>query len=178
MLYRERVSILETVKKSSSCLCSCLRRVRVRGIPWNGSGFYPCLTAPFLEGLGVQFSCRRGNIIRKIGMAKRLRMKRGFCSFRQRVSLFLSTASRVHGPHSFQAQSHPKAHSSLCPQMQKPAGDHQKGKPSSRDVNQAEWPLAMARAPIWSRNTALPRSPSIVPYVTHRPRFLYYRRPG
>lgn len=93
-------------------------------------------------------------------------MKRGFCSFRQRVSLFLSTASRVHGPHSFQAQSHPKAHSSLCPQMQKPAGDHQKGKPSSRDVNQAEWPLAMARAPIWSRNTALPRSPSIVPYVT------------
>lgn len=87
-------------------------------------------------------------------------MKRGFCSFRQRVSLFLSTASRVHGPHSFQAQSHPKAHSSLCPQMQKPAGDHQKGKPSSRDVNQAEWPLAMARAPIWSRNTALPRSPS------------------
>lgn len=88
--------------------------------------------------------------------------------FRQRVSLFLSTrgVSRVHGPHSFRGAKPPKGSFfslSLSRCRSRPVIT-KKGKPSSRDVNQAEWPLTMARAPIWSRNTEI--SPSIVAHVT------------
>lgn len=135
-------------------------------------------SAPFLEAVGVQFSCRRGNIIRKIGVT---------CETitNEKASVLLATASfgllffpalafTVH-VHSSVTQRHLKARSSVsrCSRsMITKKGKLVVGCKSGR--------MAVSYGTCSNLVTkhAAPRSPSIVPHITHRPRFLYYRCSG